>query len=102
MRHSLLIVPLLLAGCLGARYVRTGDVTVAARPAGCEFSLYTVAPPAGAVELGVVEYQATISTFENARLMAAPHVCAAGGDGLVIWTSSKDGTISRATIIKRS
>ena len=49
----------------------------------------------------MVSYEYDVDDFATARALAAPEVCAAGGDGLVIWTSNKDGQISRATIIKK-
>ena len=101
-RRILLTFPLLLAACPPTQYVRTGDERkLAARPPNCAFSLYTVAPPAGSIELGVVSYALDVDDFATARELAAPDVCAAGGDGLVIWTSNKDRLISRATIIKK-
>ena len=102
-RRILLTFPLLLAACFPpTQYVRTGDERkLTARPPNCAFSLYTVAPPPGSIELGVVSYVYDVDDFATARALAAPEVCAAGGDGLVIWTSSKDRLISRATIIKK-
>jgi|SRR4051794_17073219 hypothetical protein len=96
---------LLLGGCgATANYIRTGDRRLPARPPSCAFWLYTAAPPAGAIEVGVVEFHEADGRgaldFEQARALAAPHVCAAGGDGLVLWSTDAKGRIPKGTIIK--
>jgi hypothetical protein len=98
LRLVMLLAP--LAACIPPQYTRTGDRVLPARPADCAFSLYTVAPPQGAVELGVIQFSGD-RDVPMARAEAAPLVCAAGGNGLVLWTGEKDGRITTATVISR-
>jgi hypothetical protein len=93
-----LLLGLLAAACIPPVYTRTGDRVLPARPPDCPFSLYTVSPPSGAVELGVIRFSGE-HDVQMARAEAAPLVCAAGGNGLVLWTGEKDGNITTATVI---
>jgi hypothetical protein len=105
-----LLVPALalpLAACFGTQgqYVRTGNQQLPPRPASCSFALYTAAPPAGSIELGAVQFSNPGTTggandLEDARATAAPFVCAAGGNGLVIANIAGEAGILMATIIK--
>jgi hypothetical protein len=101
------VLALLIGGCSATgQYVRTGDRQLPPLPPGCPFAVYTAAPPAGAVEVGLVEYWnawdgSGATDLDEARTVAAPFVCAAGGDGLVAYTSDSHGRIPKATIIKR-
>jgi hypothetical protein len=91
-------------GCLGTgAFVRTGTERLAPRPARCSFALFTAAPPPGSIELGVVDFRTGLRLpmdFDEVREVAGPHVCAAGGDALVVGSETDDGTYSSATIIK--
>ena len=97
---------MVMSSCITTgHYVRTGNQRLPARPPNCSFALYTASPPSGSIEVGVVEFRNAGSTngaisFEDARAAAAPHVCAAGGDGLVISTFDPTNGIPMATIIK--
>jgi hypothetical protein len=104
----LLALALLAGGCipLSATYSPTGDQRLPSRPSRCSFAVYTV-PPEGFVELGVVEIGGGplggATSLNEARDLAAPHVCASGGDGLVIGPKAGEfKVISRATIIKKA
>ena len=94
-----LLLGLLATACIPPVYTRTGDRVLPSRPPDCAFSLYTVSPPPAAIELGVIQFQVTQSNAQSARVEAAPLVCAAGGNGLVLWTGEKDGQITTATVI---
>jgi hypothetical protein len=96
-----LLLGLLAAACIPPVYTRTGDRVLPARPPDCPFSLYTVSPPSAAVELGVIQFSGD-RDVQMARAEAAPLVCAAGGNGLVLWTGEKDGNITTATVIATS
>jgi hypothetical protein len=95
------LLGLLAAACIPPDYTRTGDRVLPARAPNCAFSLYTVSPPQGAVELGVIQFSGD-RHVQAARDEAAPLVCAAGGNGLVLWTGEKDGRITTATVISTS
>jgi hypothetical protein len=96
-----LLLGLLATACIPPVYTRTGDRVLPARAPDCAFSLYTVSPPPAAVELGVIQFSGQ-HDVQTARASAAPLVCAAGGNGLVLWTGEKDGDISTATVISTS
>jgi hypothetical protein len=104
----LALLAMLTGGCVvTGKYVRTGDRQLEPLPAGCPFAIYTAVPPAGAVEVGLVEYWnawdgSGAGDLQEARDIAAPYVCSAGGDGLVAYTSDSRGRIPKATIIKRA
>jgi hypothetical protein len=100
-RRFTLLLGLLATACVPPVYTRTGDRVLSARPPDCAFSLYTVSPPAAAVELGVIQFSGQ-QDVQSARSEAAPLVCAAGGNGLVLWTGERDGDISTATVISSS
>ena len=105
--HSILLASALLAGgCLATgAFIPTGDQRFSPRSPECTFSLYTI-PPEGFVEVGLVQfhggpYDGAFGLGE-ARQLAAPHVCAAGGDGLVVpHKGGEYSVIPRATIIRR-
>jgi hypothetical protein len=100
---------LLAGGCAFASigtFQRTGDQHFPARAPNCDFAVYTV-PPEGFVEVGVVDFKTGprlgALDLDDARQASAPHVCAAGGDGMVIDSpEGKRGLIPRATIIKKT
>jgi hypothetical protein len=96
-----MLLGLLTASCIPATYTRTGDRVLPARPPNCAFSLYTVSPPQGSVELGIIRFNGE-RDLGGARIEAAPLVCAAGGNGLVLWTGEKAGSITTATVIATS
>jgi hypothetical protein len=97
-RRFILLLGLLVTACIPPVYTRTGDRVLPARPPDCAFSLYTVSPPPAAVELGVIQFSGQ-QDVQSARTEAAPLVCAAGGNGLVLWIGEKDGNITTATVI---
>jgi hypothetical protein len=106
-RRILVLTLLLLGGCFATQgeFVPTGDRKLPPRPASCSFALYTAAPPAGSIELGVVQFtnvggEQGATGLEDARTVAAPFVCAAGGTGLVIANVDPKRGIPLATIIK--
>jgi hypothetical protein len=106
-RRTLVLALVLLGGCFATEgeFVRTGSMQLPPRPASCSFALYTAAPPAGSIELGVVQFTSPpgergARDLEDARATAAPFVCAAGGTALVIANVDPKRGIPIATIIK--
>jgi hypothetical protein len=105
-RLTLLPALVLLGGCATqGEFVRTGNQQLPPRPASCSFALYTAAPPAGSIELGVVQFtqaggERGATDLDDARTIAAPFVCAAGGSALVIANVDAKRGIPMATIIK--
>jgi len=107
MKRTTFTIPamaLLLGACYTtAIFTRTGDQRLAPRPRDCSFAIYTAVPPVGSVELGMLEFEnqekGGAYDLKDARTVAAPHVCAAGGDGLFVQLY-RGGAIRSATIIK--
>ena len=81
----------------------TGDQSRAPREADCDFNIFTTPPTDPYVELGVVEFTEPngggARSLQRAKQVAAPHVCKAGGNGLLVWTSDARGQIPKATVV---
>ena len=101
------LVAATLTGCAGkANFTATGVVKAAPRPADCDVTVYTVAPKADFVELGVIEYESGLAagprpdSIAKAKKIAAKAVCQAGGNGLLVWEANGLGYYLKATVVK--
>ncbi|MBJ6761266.1 hypothetical protein JGU66_10865 [Myxococcaceae bacterium JPH2] len=96
---------LLAGGCVPRiEYAKTTSITAPAREATCQFDIITTRPDRPFDELGVIDLPARSnptslpSSVTEFRAVAQPHVCAAGGDG-VITEVNGFGQYIRGTVI---
>jgi hypothetical protein len=98
----LAILTSLLAACVGP-YTYTGRTTAAPRSYadGCPFEVFTLPPPSGYQEIGVVEGGRALSTLDRFRSAIDHEVCSHGGDAVVALANGL-GNYIKGTVLRRT
>lgn len=84
------------SGC-AARFTKTGDYAADARPANCDFSIYTVPPTQTYREIGLIDF--SVSGPDMAKRYGQELVCKAGGNALILSGFTEKFGYTKGTVI---
>ena len=106
-----LLASVALSACssVSSSYSKTGDSEYPALDEECPISIYTISPKKEYEELGVIDldlFHGIIFTEPKAKkasdikTLVAKDVCAAGGNGILLWEANGSGFYTKTTVIR--